>query len=255
MPPAAPAAPRGGDPRGSGILSPSSSGVRAIAIAVVAAVIITVVGYVVKAHSFDLSGVVDLNRSRTGLVGALATGVYHVFSPVPAVLITVVLTGVIWGRARDLRVAAAFAGVVAATWLPSAVIKLLVHRPRPETALLSHPYTPALTDASYPSGHTVFVATLAIAIVMVLRGTRWQAMATTIGAVAVVVVALALVTDGVHFPTDVIASVVWALAVAPAVRYLWVDVVMPRLPVVGADTRPRVAVRSGRASDGSRRGA
>ncbi len=97
-------------------------------------------------------------------------------------------------------------------------MKLIVHRPRPESALLSHPYTPALTDASYPSRHTVFVATLAIAVVLVLRGTRWQATATTIGAIVVAVVALALVTYGVHFPSDVIASIVWALAVAPAVR-------------------------------------
>lgn len=247
--PTARATPRHRVPGGSGILQRSPSGARAIAVAVAAAVLITVFGLVVRAHSFDLGGVIDLNRSRTGLVGALATGVYHVFSPVPAVLITVVLTGVIWARTRDLRVAAAFAGVVAATWLPSAVIKLLVHRPRPGSALLSHPYTPALTDASYPSGHTVFVATLAIALVLVLRGTRWRAIATTIGAVAVVVVAVALVADGVHFPTDVVASIVWALAVAPAVRYVWVDVVMPRLPLLGADARPRVSVRSSRATD------
>jgi len=219
--------------RGTGILRPTTSGTRAIVVAVAAAVLITVCGFVLKAHSVDLSGDIDLNRLRTGLVGALATGIYQIFSPVPAVLITVVLTAVIWARSKDLRVAAAFAGVVAATWLPSAAIKLLVRRPRPESTLLSHPYTPALTDASYPSGHTVFVTTLAIALVLVLRSTRWQATATTIGAVVVAVVAVALVTDGVHFPSDVIASIVWALAVAPAVRYVWVDLVMPRLPLLG----------------------
>ena len=98
--------------RGTGILRPTTSGTRAIVVAAV--VLITVCGFVLKAHSVDLSGDIDLNRLRTGLVGALATGVYHVFSPVPAVLITVVLTAVIWARSKDLRVAAAFAGVVAA---------------------------------------------------------------------------------------------------------------------------------------------
>ena len=236
--PAAHAVPRARIPRGTGILRPTTSGARAIVVAVAAAVVITVCGFVLTAHSVDVSGNVDLNRLRTGLVGTLATAIYHVFSPVPAVLITVLLTAVIWAIARDLRVAVAFAGVVAATWLPSAVIKLLVHRPRPESALLSHPYTPALTDASYPSGHTVFVATLAIAVVLVLRGTRWQATASTIGAVVVAVVAVALVIDGVHYPTDVIASMVWALAVAPAARYVWVDVIMPRLPLLGMATGP-----------------
>lgn len=221
-------------PRGTGILRPTTSGARAIVVAVTAAVLITVCGLVLKAHSVDVSGDIDLNRLRTGLVGALVTGIYHVFSPGPAVLITVLLTGVIWVIARDLRVAAAFAGVVAGTWLPSAVIKLLVHRPRPESALLSHPWAPALTDPSYPSGHTVFVATLAIAVVLVLRGTHWRTTATAIGAVGVAVVGVALVTDGVHFPSDVIASIVWALAVAPAVRYVWVDLVMPRLPLLGS---------------------
>ncbi len=234
--------------RGTGILQPTTSRARAIAVAVAAAVLVTVGGFVLRAHSVDMGADVDLNRLRTGVVGALATGVYHLFSPVPAVLITVVLTGVIWAWARDLRVAAAFAGVVAATWLPSAVIKLLVHRQRPDSALLSHPYTPALTDASYPSGHAVFVTTLAIALVLVLRGTRWQSPATAIGAVVVAVVAVALVTDGVHFPSDVIASMVWALAVAPAVRYVWVDLVMPRLPLLGAG-RPTTELGTTRAHD------
>lgn len=216
-----------------GILRPSPSGARTIVIAAVVAAVVTVLGFMIKAHPVDVSGAVALNRLRTGLVGTFATGIYHVFSPVPAVLLTVAVAGVIWARTRDLRTVVAFAGVVAGTWLPLAVVKLIVNRPRPESALLAHPYTPALTDPSYPSGHTAFVTSLAIALAMVLWGTRWRAAAAVIGALVVVVVAVSLVVDGVHFPSDVLASVVWALAVAPAARYLWVDVVMPRLPLVG----------------------
>ncbi|MEO3936962.1 phosphatase PAP2 family protein [Dermatophilaceae bacterium Soc4.6] len=236
--PATPATEGTSDHSGPGILRPTPSGARAIGIAVVFAALVTVVGFVMKAHPVDVSGDVDLNRLRTGLVGSLATGIYHVFSPVPAVLITVVVAGLIWARARDLRTAAAFAGVVAGTWLPLAVVKLVVDRPRPEVALLAHPYTPALTDPSYPSGHTAFVTSLAIALVMVLGGTRWWSIATSIAAVVVAVVAVSLVVDGVHFPSDVLASIVWALAVAPAVRYLWVDLVMPRLPLWGTRSHP-----------------
>ncbi len=230
--PATPATKGAVERRAPGILSPIPSGARAIVIAVVVVGLVTVFGFVMKAHPVDVSGVVDLNRLRTGLVGALATGVYHVFSPVPAVLMTVVVAGVIWARTRDLRSAAAFAGVVAGTWLPLAVVKLIVNRPRPESALLAHAYTPALTDPSYPSGHTAFVTSLAIALAMVLGGIRWRTIARTVGALVVAVVAVSLVVDGVHFPSDVVASIVWALAVAPAVRYLWVDLVMPRLPLV-----------------------
>lgn len=216
-----------------GILRPTAGGWQSVLTAVVVALLVTAAGFVVKAHTVDAGAVADLNRLRTGLLGALTTGVYHVFSPVPAVLLTVVVTAVIWARTRDLRTAAAFAGVVAGTWLPSAVVKVLVQRPRPELATLAHPYAPALTDFSYPSGHTVFITSLAIALALVVRDTRWRSTAATVGAVVVALVALALVVDGVHFPTDVAASVVWALAVAPAVRYLWVDLVMPRLPLLG----------------------
>lgn len=121
------------------ILRPSPSGARSIVIAAVAAALLTVLGFVVKAHPVDVSGDVDLNRLRTGLVGTLASGVYHVFSPVPAVLLTAVVDGVIWARTKDLRTAAAFAGVVAGTWLPLAVVKVIVNRPRPDSNLLAHP--------------------------------------------------------------------------------------------------------------------
>lgn len=231
--PATPATKSAVERRAGGILQPTPSGVRAIVVAVLVAALVTVVGFVMKAHPVDVSGDVDLNRLRTGLVGALTTGVYHVFSPLPAVLITVVLAAAIWARTKDLRSAAAFAGVVAGTWLPLAVVKLIVNRPRPESALLAHAYTPALTDPSYPSGHTAFVTSLAIAVAMVLGGTRWRTTARTVGAFVVAVVAVSLVVDSVHFPSDVVASIAWALAVAPAVRYLWVDLVMPRLPLVG----------------------
>lgn len=230
-----------------GILRTSPSGARSVVVAAITAVLLTVLGFVVKAHPVDVSGDVDLNRLRTGLVGTLASGVYHVFSPLPAVLLTALVAGVIWARTKDLRTAAAFAGVVAGTWLPLAVVKLIVNRPRPDSSLLAHPYTPMLTDASYPSGHTAFVASLAIALTMVLYRRRWRSAATAIGVLLVVLVAVSLVVDGVHFPSDVLASVIWCLAVAPAARYLWVDIVMPRLPLLG---RPRSAATGRDSSDG-----
>jgi undecaprenyl-diphosphatase len=41
-----------------------------------------------------------------------------------------------------------------------------------------------------------------------------------IGAALVVVVALSVLIDGVHYPTDVLASLVYGLAVTPAVGHL-----------------------------------
>lgn len=216
-----------------GILQSSPSGARSVIVAAVVAIVITVLGFVMKAHPVDASGDVDLNRLRTGPVGTLASGVYHVFSPLPAVLLTAVVAGLIWARTKDVRTAAAFAGVVAGTWLPLAVVKVIVNRPRPDASLLAHPYTPALTDASYPSGHTAFVVSFAIALTMVIYGTRWRSAGAVTGVLIVAAVAVSLVVDGVHFPSDVVASVIWGVAVAPAARYFWVDLVMPRLPLLG----------------------
>ena len=53
-----------------------------------------------------------------------------------------------------------------------------------------------------------------------------------IAATLIVLVALALAVDAVHYPTDISASVAWSLAVAPAARLVWVDWVMPRVPVL-----------------------
>ncbi|WP_175557506.1 phosphatase PAP2 family protein [Raineyella antarctica] len=200
-----------------------------ITLAVIAMLLVTVVGFLLKYFPVDAGLAVWLNGFHVGFVGALTSGVYHVFSPGPAILITLVVAGIIWLVRKDFRPALAFAGVVAVTWVPSDIVKLIVHRPRPDVALQPHHFVPVQVDASYPSGHMVFVVVLVVALVFVLRDTRWLGLSVALGTVLVVVVGLSLVIDAVHFPTDVLASVVWSLTVAPAVRVIGVDMIMPRL--------------------------
>ncbi|MEN0102741.1 MAG: hypothetical protein AAGC90_07430, partial [Curtobacterium sp.] len=50
--------------------------------------------------------------------------------------------------------------------------------------------------------------------------------------------------DAVHYPTDALASVAWALAVAPAARLVWVDWLMPRIPYL-RPARPAVGGATG----------
>nr|WP_246276219.1 phosphatase PAP2 family protein [Curtobacterium albidum] len=145
-----------------------------------------------------------------------------------------VLTGLVWARTRRLVTAAAFAGVVALTWIPSDLLKVVVGRPRPDGSVLPHPFVPVQPDASFPSGHTVFVVALVLAgLLLVPAGPRRRVLA-VLGGVVVLVVATALAVDGVHWPTDVVASVVWALAVAPVARIVWVDLVLTRVVQRGA---------------------
>lgn len=194
--------------------------------------ILTVVGFVLKLTQPDMGLAAKLNRHHVGTVATVTNLVYHVFSPAPAIIITIAITGFIWFRRRDVRPAAAFAGIVALTWIPSDIVKIVVGRPRPLPQLLSHPFTPTQVDASYPSGHMVFVCALTIAVFMVLRRSRWALPVAVVGTVVIVIVAAALTIDAVHFVTDVLASVVWSVTVAPAARLVWVDWIMPRVPVL-----------------------
>lgn len=200
----------------------------------VGVVLLVVVGFVLRAHPVDAGLARALNSLHVGALGAVGSAVYTVFEPVPAVLLTVVLTGLVWARTRRLVTAAAFAGVVALTWIPSDLLKVVVGRPRPDGSVLPHPFVPVQPDASFPSGHTVFVVALVLAgLMLVPAGPRRRVLA-VLGGVVVLVVATALAVDGVHWPTDVVASVVWALAVAPVARIVWVDLVLTRVVLRGA---------------------
>ncbi|MDK8173485.1 phosphatase PAP2 family protein [Curtobacterium citreum] len=207
---------------------------RAVERAVVGVVLLVVVGFVLRAHPVDAGLARALNTLHVGVLGAVGSAVYTVFEPVPAVLLTMVLTGLVWARTRRLVTAAAFAGVVALTWIPSDLLKVVVGRPRPDGSVLPHPFVPVQPDASFPSGHTVFVVALVLAgLMLVPAGPRRRVLA-VLGGVVVLVVATALAVDGVHWPTDVVASVVWALAVAPVARIVWVDLVLTRVVQRGA---------------------
>jgi len=177
----------------------------------------------------DLGLARALNGLHTGALGVVASATYNVFEPVPSVVLTVALAVVIW-IASDLRTGAAFAGVVVLTWIPVEVIKLIVHRGRPDVQVMTYPFLPVQTDASFPSGHAAFIVALVVAFAFVVHGTRWHPIFLGMGTVVIVLVAVALAVDAVHYPTDIAASVAWSLAVAPAARLVWVDWVMPRVP-------------------------
>ncbi|MFJ4220131.1 phosphatase PAP2 family protein [Curtobacterium luteum] len=223
-----------------GILEPARYPLVSVAVAVVAVLVITGVGFLLGTVDLGLSKA--LNSLHTGALGAFTDAVYHVISPAPAIGITVVVVAVIWWRSRDLRPALAFGGTIAITWVPSAVVKEIVHRARPDVAVLPHPFA-VQPDPGYPSGHTVYITAFVIALIWLLRDSRWHRTVLVAGTVAIVVVFFAVSIDAVHYPTDAAASILWSLAVAPGVRVVWVDWLMPRIPFLRKPVGGR-AVRS-----------
>ncbi len=227
---------------GVGIFRRAGHPARLLGVAVAVFVVLVVAGIALRPGQ-DLGLARALNGLHTGALGAVTSATYKVFEPLPSVVYTVVLAVVIW-VVKDLRTGAAFAGVVALTWIPTEVIKVVVHRGRPDVHVMPHPYLPVQTDASFPSGHTAFIVALVVALVFVLRGTRWQPVVVGVGTVVIVAVAVALAVDAVHFPTDIAASVVWSLSVAPAARLVWVDWVMPRVPFLAVPLPRPVSPRA-----------
>jgi membrane-associated phospholipid phosphatase len=219
-------------PADPGIFRRAGRPVVQLLLAAAAFVVLAVAGIALRPGQ-DLGLARALNELHTGALGMVASTTYNVFEPVPSVVLTAAVAALFW-VVRDLRTGAAFAGVVALTWIPAELLKLVVHRGRPDANLMPHPFLPVQVDPSFPSGHTAFIVALVVALAFVARGTRWHPIVVGVGTMPILLIAVTLAIDAVHYPTDIAASIVWSLTVAPAARLVWVDWVMPRIPFLAA---------------------
>lgn len=214
----------------SHFLTPSRRPAPLIVVAVVAVLIVCFFGAIVVPtaglSSWDTAVSHSFNLLHTGAIGVLSTTLYFVFEPPFAVGTTVILCAVLFLATRNVRLAVSFGAVIAITWVPTVVVKVLVHRPRPNPLSLAHPFT-VQPDASYPSGHMAFVTALVVTLILLAGGRRSQWLVALLGSLLIVVLGTALLIDGVHFPTDVMASIVWSAGVAPCVLFLWTRVAIP----------------------------
>lgn len=114
------------------------------------------------------------------------------------------------------------------------VTKLVFERPRPDVL---EPLV-AVTTYSYPSGHAMASATLALALSIVCWPTRWRLAAIAGGLVFTLLIAFSRMYLGVHYPSDIVAG--WLLAVA------WVVLAWLAFAVAGGrrPTRNRWTMRT-----------
>lgn len=220
------------------LLAPTRHPVASIVVAVATIVVLTALGFVLRAHPVDAGLSATLNTLRSGAVAHIVALAYAAFSPVPAMILTVGLTAVAWLTTRRLRLAAAIPGVVALTWIPSDIVKIVVARPRPDPTLLAHPVSPMPTDASFPSGHVVFATVLATVLVLLTWHTRGRIVALIAAVVLVAGMICAVTILAVHYPTDALASVLWTVGVFPAARLVWVGLLMPLVPALREPRTP-----------------
>jgi undecaprenyl-diphosphatase len=185
-----------------------------------------------------LSAIAD-SRVPAGIV--LAAFIAWLFAPAVATVLTLFLAIVIGMLSRSMTRAIVFAVVVAVCWSGSEMMKLLVQRPRPAVSV---PVVGASTSFSFPSGHTAFACAIVIALLLTVRDWRFRWAAGLLGGALVLLVAWSRMYLGVHFPTDVTASVLLTASVAAVVIPLILNVALPVLGVT-----PRTAAERPSAED------
>lgn len=129
----------------------------------------------------------------------------------------VVAVGLLSWR-RHLREALFLAISMAGSLLLSQLLKLIIHRPRPQLA-----WAPVQPEYSFPSGHAmnslVFYVAIAL-IVWVLWGRRYGLISTALAIALALLIGTSRIYLGYHYFTDVVggflAGAAWLLVVSAA---------------------------------------
>ncbi|MEO8907315.1 MAG: phosphatase PAP2 family protein [Microbacteriaceae bacterium] len=162
-----------------------------------------------------------LSRIHVPFWNAVALSIQWVLSPLMGLVIVVLVSAGVFWRTRDRMVGLTFLLVVAGGWLSSELVKMIVHRPRPDFHLLAHPLSTEVTLDSFPSGHTCLAMALALGFVFLYRQRRGQKWAILIGALGVLIVAWSRLYIGAHYPTDLIGSILYTGAAMTAFLAIW----------------------------------
>lgn len=180
------------------------------AVIVVEVVLVALVGLVVSRSpgwtAFESQMVVAVNAAHGWPLDAVALGVNCLFGPLCAGLIAVLVVAWAGFLARSWKTSLRVALMIGVPWALADVIKFIVHRARPDAGLLAHPIGVEPTTFSYPSGHTAFAAALMMTIVLLCLPSA-RAKVAVVGVIVVVITAWSRMYLGVHYPTDVLASI------------------------------------------------
>ena len=163
----------------------------------------------------------QVNIAHTKPLDAVALSIDWLFSPAAGAVLVLLAAGSVLLVTRRPGPAIRFVLVVMIPTVGADVIKLLVHRARPDIPSLPHILLLEPGGLSFPSGHTSFAACFLLGVILVTAGHRWHPFVIGTAAVVVLATAASRVYLGVHYPSDVVASIVYSLAAVALVNAAW----------------------------------
>ncbi|WP_328523263.1 phosphatase PAP2 family protein [Kribbella sp. NBC_00359] len=171
--------------------------------------------------AFDPELTADAVSHRTPVLTAIARTLTFIGSAAVLVPLTVVAALVLWRWTRSWRSSAVLVLAMIVSTVLTSVLKALIGRARPDTALVLGPVSETF---AFPSGHTlnstVFFLTLATLVCARISSRRTRTAILTVAVVLSIGVGLSRVYLGYHWATDVVAgwivAIVWLVIVLNA---------------------------------------
>lgn len=175
------------------------------------------------------SGVTDWDESvlmalpRTaGWITQASAGIAALFGTVGSIILFAIFIGVMTWRKRSASTTLQYILMMGLPLLYITLVKLIVARPRPDLSVTVDSLVP--NDYSFPSGHTAAVTVIATVLILsitTLTSTAWKWVIRSGSILIVIATGLSRLILAVHFPTDVISSLIVCPLLVVALHIGW----------------------------------
>jgi membrane-associated phospholipid phosphatase len=176
-------------------------------------------------RSTELSWNSRLQQMRTGWLNRVMLDLANIASPAGGLAILVLITLFFLWRRNPVQATATFL-VIAVGWNSSEIAKVIVARHRPPTV---YSLAPETGSNSFPSGHTAFAFSLAVALCLLAVRTRWFGVAVALAAAWTLLIAFDRLYIGAHYPFDVLGSILVSTSAIIFLTGLWHAWIAPNL--------------------------
>ncbi|MCA0346816.1 MAG: phosphatase PAP2 family protein [Actinobacteria bacterium] len=176
------------------------------------ALCVVALGLLVRHITVFVPLVASVNATHSPAVDALALALAGLAEPVGVAAILTIFCCIVAWRTKHLTTAIAASAAIGLTWLSTSLVKLVIERPRPDWALVTHHIVAMESNSSFPSAHVVFAASLATAVTLLAWHSAARYWAVGFGVAIVIAMASARIYVGVHDPIDVTAGAVYGIS-------------------------------------------